>query len=75
SLQYIFKQQQNNLFNYTSTQLRIWNELATVFLFSIVFLVVIKSKLSLLTGFISLMVLVILLMAGIKLYKQFRKEE
>jgi putative membrane protein len=75
SLQHIFKQQQQNIFNYTSTQLRIWNELATVFLFSIVFLVVIKSKLSLLTGFISLIALVVLLMAGIKLYKQFLKKE
>jgi putative membrane protein len=74
SLQVIFKQQQQTIFKYSSTQLRIWNELATVFLFSIVFLVVIKSKLSLLTGFVSLVALVVLLMAGIKLYNQFRKE-
>lgn len=74
SLHYIFKQQQQNKFSFTSTQLRIWNEVATIFLFAIVFLVVVKTKLSFITGFAGLAVLVILLMLGIKLYKLLRKE-
>lgn len=74
SLQYIFKQQQKNIFTYTSMQLRMWNEVATIFLFAIVFLVVVKTKLSFLTGIAGLAILVILLMLGIKLYKLLRKE-
>ena len=74
SLHIIFKQQQQNNFRYTSTQLRIWNEVATIFLFAIVFLVVVKKSLSFITGFIGLAILVILLMLGIKLYKLLRKE-
>jgi len=74
SLHLIFKQQQCGQFSHTSTQLRIWNEVATIFLFAIVFLVVVRTSLSWLTGFIGLAVLVIVLMLGIKLYKIWRKE-
>ena len=74
SLHYIYKQQQNGIFMFTSTQLRIWNEVATIFLFAIVFLVVVKTNLSFLTGFIGLAILVVLLMLGIKLYKLLRKD-
>ncbi len=75
SLHRIYQQQQQGIFKYTSMQLRIWNEVATIFLFAIVFLVVIKNELRFLTGFISLFILVILLMLGIKLYKLLRKNE
>lgn len=74
SLHYIFKQQQATKFSFTSTQLRIWNEVATILLFAIVFLAVVKTNLSFLTGFIGLAILVILLMLGIKLYKLLRKD-
>ena len=39
----IFKEQQSDTYKLDSTQLRIWNEVATLFLFAIVFLVVCKS--------------------------------
>ncbi len=74
SLHHIYKQQQAGIFSYTSTQLRIWNEVATIFLFAIVFLVVVKTNLSFLTGLVGLAVLVILLMLGIRLYKLWRKD-
>lgn len=73
SLHYIFKQQQEGIFSFTSTQLRIWNEVATIFLFAIVFLVVVKTNLSFLTGLMGLAILVILLLMGIRLYKLFRQ--
>eukprot|EP01037_Dinobryon_pediforme_P017719 gene17719-17934_t len=41
--QYKMKQMEKGVFNWTSTQLRIWNEVSTIFLFAIVFLVVLKS--------------------------------
>lgn len=65
----------NNHFKYTSTQLRIWNEVSTVLLFAIVFLVVLKSTLGWIWGVLGLVVLSVVLMIGIKTYKKFRNDE
>lgn len=70
----LFRQQQRGELRYTSTQLRVWNEVATLFLFSIVFLVVLKDALSLLWGLLGLLLFMGLLMAGIAIYKRLRKE-
>ena len=70
----IYKQQQKYQFKYNSKQLRIINEISTLFLFSIVFLVVVKTNLSWLFGLIGVVVLAILLMLGIKLYATLRKD-
>ncbi|MEY5002094.1 MAG: hypothetical protein RLZZ211_2130 [Bacteroidota bacterium] len=59
--------------NWSSNQLRIWNEVATLLLVSIVFIVVLKGQLSWLTGTIGFFGVGILLMLGIKLYKKLRK--
>lgn len=72
SLHVIYKMQQSNMFLYSSTQLRIWNEVATILLFAIVFLVVVKTNLSWLTGLLGLFILVVVLMIGIRLYKRIR---
>lgn len=73
SLQYIFGLLKRNVFRYSSQQLRVWNEVATLFLISIVFLIVLKNTLSMMWGLIGLIVVTILIMSGIKLYKKFRK--
>lgn len=70
----LFKQLQKNIFKYSSTQLRIWNEVATLLLFVIVFLIVYKS-LDIYKGLIALVGLGVLLFLGIKLYKKTRKDE
>lgn len=57
---------------YTSTQMRGINEVATLFLVGIVFLVVLKQTLSLLWGVLGLLLLGISLMLGVRLYKRFR---
>ena len=75
SLHFIFKLQHHEIFRYTSTQLRIWNEAATVFLFAVVFLVVVRTSLSWLSGIAGLIVLVVILMLGIKLYKIIREKK
>lgn len=69
------KQMNNGIFNYTSKQYRIWNEVATLFLFAIVFIVVMKSTLNWIWGILGLVALSTLLMIGIKLYKKFRKDD
>lgn len=73
SLHSIFGQQQKGNFKWTSQQLRMWNELATVFLLCIVMLAVVKQLLSVAWAIGVLVVFVILLLAAIKIYKRFRK--
>lgn len=75
SLHYIYKQQQNNIFKYSPQQLRIWNEVATIFLVAIVMLAVVKNAMSWLWGLIGLMALMVLLMSAIKIYKNIRKSK
>ncbi|MEO7316472.1 MAG: CopD family protein [Ginsengibacter sp.] len=73
SLHKIFKQQQKENFCWSSQQLRIWNEVATIFLISIVMLVVVKQLLSVVWGLVVLIMFSFLLLAAIRLYKKFRK--
>jgi protoporphyrinogen IX oxidase len=73
TLHRIFKQQMNGIFKYTSQQLRIWNEVATIFLVAIVILAVVKNAVSVVWGLAGLILFVIALMSAIKIYKQLRK--
>jgi putative membrane protein len=73
SLHILYKQQLKGQFKYSSGQLRIWNEVATIFLFAIVMIAVVKTGLSLVWGLGGLAALMILLMSGINLYKKIRK--
>jgi putative membrane protein len=75
SLHILFKQQSKGIFNYSSQQLRIWNEVATIFLVAIVMLVVVKQNMSFVWGILGLLVFVILLMSAIKVYKLLREKK
>lgn len=68
----LFKELQSGKARWTSTQLRIWNEASTILLFAIVFLIVLKSTLSMVWGILGLVGLSVTLMLGIKLYKKYR---
>ncbi|EQC47603.1 CopD family protein [Bacteriovorax sp. Seq25_V] len=70
----ILKQLLNNSFKYTSTQLRVWNEVATIFLVAIVFLVVLKDIVSMGYGLVGLILFTIVLMLAIKTYKNIRNK-
>ena len=72
---FIFRQQQRGEIRYSSTQLRIINEAATVFLFAIVFLVVLKNALSMIWGLIGLFVFIVVLLAAIRIYKRIREKK
>ena len=69
----IFKQQQNNIIAFSPMALRIINEISTIFLFAIVFLVVLKSILNMVWGLIALVGFILILMIGIKTYKNIRE--
>jgi putative membrane protein len=57
-----------------STQLRLWNELATLFLVIIVFVVVLKDSLNWWKGTVGFFAVGVLLMLGVKLYKRLLKK-
>jgi putative membrane protein len=73
SLHAVYKQQKNKVFIYSSQQLRIWNEVATIFLVAIVMLVVVRTGLGLLWGLVGLFAFVVVLMSAINIYKRIRK--
>lgn len=75
SLHVLLKQLKNNIVKYSSQQMRVWNEVATLFLISIVFLIVLKDALSMLWGLAGLLVVTALIMLGIRTYRKFRKDE
>lgn len=63
----------SGVFKWTSNSLRLWNELATLCLVAIVFLVVMKNQLTWLKGTIGFFAVAIGLMILIKIYKRLRK--
>jgi putative membrane protein len=67
-----FKRLQNNAFSLSSTQLRLWNEIPTVLLISIVFLIVLKSTLDMVWGVVGFVGIAVLLMLAINIYKRLR---
>jgi len=74
SLHSIYKQEAKGVFKYSSQQLRVWNEVATIILVAIVMLATVKSSMSWVWGLIGLVGFVVLLMSAIKIYKALRKE-
>lgn len=69
----IYKQLQNDIFRYSSQQLRVWNEVATIFLVSIVFIVILKNTLSMVWGLTGLAIFTLVLMLAIRIYKKIRE--
>ena len=58
----------------SSTQLRLWNELATLFLVAIVFTVILKSAIDWIYGLIGLIVFSAVIMLAVKVYKKQREK-
>ena len=69
----LYKRLQKNEISWTSGQLRMWNELAALFLVSIVFIVILKSSLNWIYGSIGFFAVGLLLMILIRMYKRLRK--
>ena len=68
----IFKQLQLDIYKHSSFQMRVWNEITTLFLFSIVFLALLKNLFSWMFGFFGIIFLIIFLFIAIKLYNRKR---
>ncbi|MDG2235444.1 MAG: CopD family protein [Flavobacteriaceae bacterium] len=70
----IFLKLQKNKIDYSEMFLRIWNEGATLLLFAIVFLAILKDGLHWIGGTLGILGLGVILFLGIRLYKKIRKD-
>jgi putative membrane protein len=73
--QLMYNQIKKGQLKYSSFALRIWNEVATIILFACVFLVVLKNTLGWIFGVVGIVGISILLMLGIKIYKNIRAKK
>lgn len=63
----------NNQYNWSSFQLRLWRELATIFMIAIVFVVILKNTLDWIYGLVGIMGIALIIMLAVKLYKKYRE--
>jgi putative membrane protein len=70
----IFKEQRKNISKHSSMKLRAINEIATIFLVAIVFLVVMKNTVSYIYGLIGLLFFILVLVLGIIGYRKLRSQ-
>jgi len=75
TLNSIYKQQMKDVYKYSSQQLRVWNEVATIFLVAIVMLAAVKQSMSFVWGLAGLIAFIVLLMSAIKIYKVIRTKK
>jgi putative membrane protein len=72
--QHLMKQLRSGIFKLSSTQLRFWNEVATILLVAIVFTVILKSAIDWLYGLVGLIVFSAVIMTAVKIYKYYRNK-
>ncbi len=70
----IFRTLQGSSMPYSSNFFRIFNEGATLILFAVVFLVVLKSAINWIWGVIGIVLFSVIIMLGYKLYKRIREQ-
>jgi putative membrane protein len=70
----IYKELQNDEVKYTSNFMRLWNEGATIILFAVVFLVVLKNAFNWIYGVVGIFLFSIIIMLGFKMYKRIREK-
>ena len=70
----IYKQLQRDEIKHTSGFMRLWNEGATIILFAVIFLVILKNAVDWIYGVIGIILFSILLMLGYRFYKKIREK-
>lgn len=70
----IFLQLQHDEVKHNSGFFRLWNEGATIILFAVVFLVILKNAVNWIYGVIGIILFSLLLMLGYKFYKRIREK-
>jgi len=72
---FIFKQHQKDVLKWTSFKLRLWNEVATIFLFAIIFLVIPKQNSGWVWGMLGLVLFIIAIFSAVAIYKANREKK
>jgi protoporphyrinogen IX oxidase len=72
---FIFKDLQSNIVKNSSNFYRLWNEGATLILFAVVFLVLLKNAVNWIYGVIGIFLFSILILLGYKFYKNYRERK
>ncbi len=70
----IFKELQNDSVKYSTNYMRLWNEVATIILFAVVFLVILKNAFNWIYGVVGIVLFSVLIMLGFKFYKRIREK-
>ncbi|MGB0896952.1 MAG: CopD family protein [Flavobacteriaceae bacterium] len=70
----IYKQLQKGIVKHSSNYMRLFNEGATVILFSVVFLVIVRHEINWIFGVIGIISLSVILMVLFKIYKRYREK-
>jgi len=70
---FIFKELEKDIVKWTSNGMRLYNEGATLILFAVIFLVILRSAINWVYGLVGLFALAGLLMILFKIYKRYRK--
>lgn len=71
--QLIFNELQKDEVKYSNNWMRLWNEVATIILFAVVFLVILKNAVNWIYGVIGIFLFSIIIMLGFKFYKKIRE--
>ncbi|NQY07393.1 MAG: CopD family protein [Flavobacteriaceae bacterium] len=71
----IYKQLQNDVVKYSSNFMRLFNEGATIILFSVIFLVVVRHQLNWIYGVLGIVSLAVIMMVLFKIYKRYREKK
>ncbi len=72
---FLFKKQQRDVLEWNSFRLRLWNEVATVLLFAIIFLVVPKPNSGWVWGMLGLILFIIAIFGAVAIYKANREKK
>jgi putative membrane protein len=64
---------QKEVVKYSATFMRLWNEGATIILFAVVFLVILKNAINWIYGVIGIVLFSVLIMLGFRFYKKIRE--
>ena len=70
----IYNQLQKDEFQYSSNFMRLWNEGATIILFAVVFLVILKNAFNWIYGVVGIILFSVLIMLGFKFYQRIREK-
>lgn len=71
---HLFKQLQRDHISWSSTQMRLWNEVSTLILFAVIFLVIVRDAVNWIYGVIGIFLLAGILMLGVKIYRRLRSK-